>query len=644
MPGYNLIDDFDVDDGDGDSSSVSVNPYWLMVVVRLNTPLSFSRYTMQSVSADPDVGGQSAGSLLIIGSDCISLQINNSKGSHVKNLSATLKHTDTNYRDAILPGDWVLAWIVNDRDSVVSVLDRLRVLSAAKPTNEFKDGLKFVGRVNSCVRHKQTDANGGAKTLSYALSAFAFKELDTSFFYDPSLASEDQGIGRWQADMGKGFMDIFTRVTSDANKDNVNDLIPLLIDTIVGTGIAAISNQATHVLGIKATPIVGAVTTKEAPFSYVIPVEVCTILGITGNQFSKDHGVSAYADILHLLTGVQKYYDGNNGDIANFIPTLPPLFDPRRLDTKNPMMGFFYPVEPNFANIPLWSLLQSYLNPTMNEMYTCMRVNTQNRVFPTVVLRQLPFTTDAFNPETVKEVIASESAMANILPDSGTPTVDTRSQAEIRGSLSDDNDIQDKEFTRFTELPRWVIDDILVRDEAIGRSETTRCNFVHVYGAQPAIENPLTVSAQIAVNPPRRDDIDIQRSGLHAFMGTVNCKPVAQAGKSPSKWLVIIADRLMGHHLTLNGTLTLLGIHLPICEGDNAEHLGIVYHIESVTHTCSISGEGVRHFSTTLTLTNGLKDGVTLDGNGNVAFPHYVGLDDEEDDTLGLQSTGDDDL
>jgi hypothetical protein len=69
-----------------------------------------------------------------------------------------------------------------------------------------------------------------------------------------------------------------------------------------------------------------------------------------------------------------------------------------------------------------------------------------------------------------------------------------------------------------------------------------------------------------------------------------------------------IADFMMGSHLTLNGTITLVGVDRPICEGDNLEWDGVVYHIETVSHVCQIDPmSGRRMFSTTLSVTNGMR-------------------------------------
>jgi hypothetical protein len=62
----------------------------------------------------------------------------------------------------------------------------------------------------------------------------------------------------------------------------------------------------------------------------------------------------------------------------------------------------------------------------------------------------------------------------------------------------------------------------------------------------------------------------------------------------------------------LNGTCSTVGIAAPIVPGDNLEYDGVVYHIESVSHSCSVSPNGVRHFITQLSLTHGCNANVDV--------------------------------
>jgi hypothetical protein len=100
----------------------------------------------------------------------------------------------------------------------------------------------------------------------------------------------------------------------------------------------------------------------------------------------------------------------------------------------------------------------------------------------------------------------------------------------------------------------------------------------------------VTITEQLALNPPVRDDLDIQRSGLRAYMTTVACATKDQVGHAPNAWISLTADR--PHRQPVHAQrhrVGSLGIVSPICEGDNLEWDGVVYHIESVTHSASCS-------------------------------------------------------
>jgi len=229
------------------------------------------------------------------------------------------------------------------------------------------------------------------------------------------------------------------------------------------------------------------------------------------------------------------------------------------------MMGTILPVAPQLSGKTVWSIIYGMLNPSVNEMYMTLRCNGQGNVVPTVVVRQLPFSTP---------------------------------QAKENTGLV---------VTPFLDLPRWKIHSAMVKNYDIGRSDAMRINFIHVCGEPgPANIEGADYTYQIIKNRPARNDLDISRSGLRPNMATVNCAPKDRLGNTPGEWIALLADFQMGLHLTMTGSLELTGIQAPICIGDNLEWDDVVYHIESVAHNCSIEGDGRKTFSTSLALTNGV--------------------------------------
>jgi hypothetical protein len=124
------------------------------------------------------------------------------------------------------------------------------------------------------------------------------------------------------------------------------------------------------------------------------------------------------------------------------------------------------------------------------------------------------------------------------------------------------------------------------------------------------LENGGTpVQYQMLENPPIMDLVDIYRSGMHSYTTTVDCWVDDTVGKAPGRWMALVADWMMGSHLTLNGTIECHGVQSPIAEGDNVSFDGVVYHLMNVEHVAGIDpASGQKHFNTILQLTNGLRD------------------------------------
>jgi hypothetical protein len=299
--------------------------------------------------------------------------------------------------------------------------------------------------------------------------------------------------------------------------------------------------------------------------------------------------VFGYSDILHLLIGVQQFDTNYSEDPSK---GMFPVVDyasltPSRSFCPEPVKGTYLPQEGNFINKPLFSLLQQFLNPAINEMYTALKVGLDGRIMPTLVVRQIPFSTNAIT-ESPKMLL-----------------------------------------TRFLDLPRWRISPVLVSEVDIGRSDATHFNLVKVLGDAALFSGGgIQIPArQEVLNPPIFDVIDIARSGVKSYMQTVNCtiKDLNRVG-GLRVWSEAIADWTMGSQYTLNGQIQCTGIQAPIAEGDNIEFEDMVYHIEAITDTCTINN-GVRSFTTTLALTNGMpKDQKNDKGNISKDFPKYPGF------------------
>jgi hypothetical protein len=563
---------------------IAMAPYWALAVYRYRQAVTYSRTKMQSITATPDDAVRIAGNgPLIITSDCLSLTVESNKASFQGSLSAELIQGEVNYLSEILPGDWVGAWICTNEEDVRNVILNL---NSGQPANAFTAGFKFLGRVTSLRKELRVDANG-IKSSMYNLQAASFKELDAGIFFDPYLLESQSGIAEYLDKLG---IPIASLVVNSQGGIDVNKMLPLLFDILIGTGIP---NSVSHAgrggnqggLGPGGTPkfsapppqVVEGLNTAEgtAPYSYLIPMEVGSIVGKFSS--SKGTGIISAADLNNTIIGLQQYRSGSNNGAQPVSGAPQLMFIPdgitnagSRYYTPYPMMGVFLPSMPDFADKSVWTILNQFLNPVTNEMFATLRVDPDGNVVPTVIARQLPFSTE-------------------LLP-----------------TYFVDNPDLSIGLTRFLEVPRWNLDPLLVIGASIGRSDALRFNFVHFYGQSEAQHIVNYMSQQLVLNPPYRDDNDAKRNGLRSLMGTVASDPKDTQNGSARKWMALQADFHMNGHLALTGTITSFGIQAPIAIGDNCEWDGVVYHIESVSHSASILG-GVRSFHTTLQLSHGLR-------------------------------------
>lgn len=554
MASYDLLRDFR-SSADG---VVATTPAWVIAVVQFANPITFSRDKLKelkpfdgqagNVSQEMDPGDNvRAKNILLISSDCAQLATQTSKGTHLSTLSASLLRGEVNYMAEILPGDWIFAWITNSQEEATRVAQKIR---NGERANHFNSGLKFMGRVQSVRENTQIERGSGILRTRFNVQAVGFKELDTTIFFEPAFQRKWSDIGTFLGALGLAIGDFIT-----AGKGvDVNLAIPSLFRKLVGEGIPAAFSGTLP--GVKVS------TGLDAPYAYTMPNEVATMLGKQAT--AKTSGVAALADIFELLVGLQRYQNVGDDPIDIFTPDGTSIESTHR-NTGIPLMGNFVPQTPQFTNKSIWSILNQYLNPAVNEMYTCLRATKygdDTLIMPTVVVRQLPFSTPAF-------------AMNR-------------------------NDV-----TPFHEIPRWKLDSKLVYSYDIGRSNAMRFNFIHVYGQAPMLTaNNMSPAAYIR-SPPIRDSLDIQRNGLFGDFMDVACD-ISDQFTGPQKWSRIRGDWQLGMHLTLNGTVQCVGLQAPICEGDNLEFNGVVYHIESISHSCVMDESGRRSFTTVLTITHGL--------------------------------------
>lgn len=555
-----------------------ISPGWCIAVWRLDFPISFDRSTFKSVDSANDAdGAQLRGkNPLILVSDVVQASITASKAQHIHQCQASISNNPkNNYASLILPGDWFGIWMVRHEDQLAKVVDALK---KGDPANFWGSGLKGIGRVESMGKDIERQGDGSIVS-DYTFTGSCFTELDTQIYYEMGLAqAADKDIPTWMAKIGLSIDELFTKDQrrNGTLDDNIHKLIPALFDIMLSKGAASYVNNSP---GTNLQVSTGGATNtlssnpdspKAAPYAFVVPGAIASTL----NRQPKEK-VAAYSDLMTLLVGRQEFDNDNDQSPARrFYPKLNTTAgrsednssDDNDLTfryTGNQMLGAFLPLNVGFVNTPMWQICQQFLNPVCNEMFTAFKADPEGNIVPTVQVRQIPFTTSKF------------------------PGLDAPYGV-----------------TRFLDLPRWVIPPHALRKARIVRSNATRTNFVRVYG-QSDLHAGVPVPVQAVKNGTISDPIDIQRSGLHPYSTMIGCETVSQANGQPSLWMKLVADRMMGSHLTYSGTIIADGIEEPICPGDNIQFLDTVLHIESVTHSVGMEG-GNKVFITTLAVSNGL--------------------------------------
>jgi hypothetical protein len=518
--------------------------------------------------------------------DCTQWSLSSSKQSHVSSCSLQLIHSDTDYTIATVPGDWILMWVVNSKGEYDAVHEKIK---NGERANGWADGFKFMGRVQAVTRNKSRSASGQLN-ITYQLMGAGFTELDNQIFYHPVTSKHFNNDG---AKMGF-WLSLDTELHSlmALSKDKKQCLttqvvVPRLMKCLLG--------QAS-VTGNAGSTYTGPTGQSPSPNSaYLVPD---TVAKLVSTKYSK-----TYDRLLRCYVGVQKYSGTNNEGGSDtvkatsimpknakmFIPELStnrPIYLPSTwYETTGNLGAQFLFLPGPFSGQSVWSILMTYVNSPVDEMYTCLRVDPYGYIMPTVVVRQTSF---------------------NSMP-----------LADKYGG---------KEITPFVSLPRWVIDDSIISNIRHGTSESQRLNYIHLLGKDIAGTSAGAEATNANVrNPPLADLADIARSGLKMKMGLVNANMNEKwydNEKSPgSKWQNIVADGSMNAHLKHYGQIMCRGISEPICEGDNVEADGMLFHIERVSHAGSVSMTGHKVWNTSLDISNGIS--LESDNNRDSHFAYH---------------------
>lgn len=550
------------------------------------TFLSFNKKDTVNFSSSNNASLNMSVTNYTVVSDIIRIQVNSSKSNNMITAEAVLSSGHLNYQALISPGDHALIWIHDDIGQYQKVMGAAHDSKAA---NGFNSGLKFIGKVNS-VRSAFTTSSNGIKTLRYMVTFKGFSEFSTKVYYNPLLqdpngnntdVGQQQNIQNLYAAITTSWQNYLLTGSEAANR--VDNLIKFFIKIFLGNGP---DSSSTNVVATTDTGTFAAVRSPNEAF--LVPKELLSILGLP----SQNSRAPNYADVLNVSAiGIQSYsYGGFEPYIANLL------------------YGNLIAIPDLFNDVVLWSLIQGVSNAWLNETYTAIRLDKNNRIVPRFIARQIPFSS-------------------------------IHLEKRLNSMGIDQNSVQ---YTPFLSLPRWIIDPTMqINSFNIGTSDIARYNFFQVYAQLTDVQSPIPNFAQLAqikAGNLQMDGLDISRNGTRTLLaqtGTGLTHPSGDIGEIRA-WTALVSDWYANGHLKLNGHIDCVGISAPICVGDNLQVAGKVFHIESITHMYEVAeGTGHKSFSTSIDLSNGVLADGTYDYHDpkmrkNITNPLASGYSDEE--------------
>jgi len=661
MPIYNIPQDrikdskIDIDPiSDPMQMLYSRSSFWCVCFIPFNEPAAAYNKSLAGALATKNP--------IVIVNDCININVQNNKTDFIKSCSMIFKITDVNYQTRVANGDWTFVWIADNKEQIDAIAQSLsnghgNIYDAIY--NNWNSGLKFVGRVIN-VNSTDSMAGNGKRAYNTSINAQSFLEMATTIYLmqqsasiltsgqaDLSSIQLAKALGRTVNTSGASSNKKLNKATFPVYKQYDSQLaafyknyaekrsmnlptcdVALLVNFIITMGLDTNSAAGQAIkYPWKGDKAMGA---ARGSFSDAIkiPRSVPTILGNPSANY--------LFELYNIYTGVLKYATKNKTSKPwmDFAPTGNNLFGKGGMNNREPiwkqssipLKGWIYYQMPNWEGTNIWQLLNTFLNPTINEMYTCLRCDEYNRIRPTIIARERPLGTNLFNliSNTKMSATSANVDISNAFNSSKVPSI-----APVG--------INSKTFERamFIDNPTWIIDDNMVLSYSVSTSEARRINCTVVWTTsmtdgingtqvQDNIQNsPIETQKELQMIGGNwvTDDNDIARNGLRMDISTSNFDVPGTACNNANFWARMRADWLFNGHLKPSGTIHLVGIQEPICEGDNAQIRGVLFHIDAVTHNASIAANGDKIWTTTLSVSNGIIASSLLSGS---TVPRYI--------------------
>lgn len=650
-------------DKEGIKNTISIknrNPYWVVCFVRFNEACAMYSGNKEKAFETKEP--------LIVENDCVSVSVSNPKGSFSKTCTLTMKPGEIWYPNAVSAGDWVFVWMTEDRLSSEKILNSLMQKGGTTPSikdgtnlNGWDSGLKFFGRVVN-LSNSQSVAPNGTISLNQSINCQSFLEMANSVYYTYiakallTMDNPENEIAGANLLATKNLASL--RGDPNSQSNGMDKALTNIADQFLGyakdtTGFSSpediIAIMFILIMGIeKENSITNIVSGLKGTFGDAIGVP-----SLVSDILSRKNKKKLW-QMYNVVLGLQSYTE-KKGYAKALFPDLDDIsaaqddravFYKTKIKTKGvvPLQ-----IPPIWDNRTLWDIMNGFLNPVVNEMYTCLRINKHGEIVPTLIVREIPYSTNLFDymegkatqfslsatdepQQKLKEKLDKET---QDLADSTQSTEDNKEKADNLKIEEERRGEPNKKRTFYKNLPRWIIPSEKVIAVNLTVSEQKRINFVQVWGRSDSAEYTFGGSwdqeAFKAIQYLNKnyvaDEADISRNGLRAdITETPFDLPSAGGGSMTNMLARMRADWLFNGHLKPFGSITMMGVQEPICEGDNLEFQGIVFHIVNVTHQGSISSDGRKSFITVLQVENGMSaEGLESKKSDKALYPKSFG-------------------